>query len=777
MKKLTTIFVMLFLFVSVAFPQQQWTKNNSIAEGSYVSASFKNTDTGLFATKSGDVFGTVNGGDSFSVITPLPKNSINAVCINGANIWAVGGSKTLRSTNWGIDWINFAMFNPISMNNITDVKSVGDSTWFVGTDTAYSHVVRLTHVDNTYGWRSSQFPLGTPVQKASYLLGRIWAYGANDTIYSSTVNEPWTKNQIDNTVLCVVSMFADTNNTLFALTQNSDNSGLYKSFDTGKTWSKTSVVGKVYAGTLTRDQIFISVLDGMPKILSWANNSWQNSFQPDSLIVNFTSIQNNVWAVGASGVYQYKPRAINHPPILQNPGLNITMTANKTRRDTLVATDEDGDVVKYHQYLSNLGWVTTDSLTGVRVFSPTINDTGRHLVLFQAYDGYGGTDQVLDTIQVYLNRPPVITSSSSTDTLQLNDTYQDTLYYSDLDDDICTWTVPEKPSSLIASVNNQTLQLYWVANTVGTFNVRVILDDNHGGTDNWIKTLVVIQTNRAPVIDTSYLPRTARVGQDYSGYMPWSDPDNDRVFFTLTTAPSWLSITDSGKLFNNRSLYQSDVGNQLVTIHYTDNHGASGNFSYWLTVGIFYPPVLDDVTDSLAIPGQLYQTQPRLISMGNGKIQWYFIYNDDHPNFLSIDINTGLISGTPNTQNVGRYLVILQVVDSLNLTDQVQYWLRVPSPNGIGDGNGTPTEFALHQNYPNPFNPTTAISFSLPISSIVKLAVYNNLGQEVATLVDEVKEMGNYTVSWNPEGLPSGSYTYRLITEGFIETKKMLLIR
>lgn len=93
-----------------------------------------------------------------------------------------------------------------------------------------------------------------------------------------------------------------------------------------------------------------------------------------------------------------------------------------------------------------------------------------------------------------------------------------------------------------------------------------------------------------------------------------------------------------------------------------------------------------------------------------------------------------------------------------------------------------PTEYSLGQNQPNPFNPSTDISFSLPIAGQVKLVVYNILGAEVATLVDEVRSAGVHRVSWNGtnssgQQVASGIYLYRLTAGDFAATKKMLLLK
>ncbi|KAB2853014.1 MAG: T9SS type A sorting domain-containing protein [Ignavibacterium sp.] len=93
-----------------------------------------------------------------------------------------------------------------------------------------------------------------------------------------------------------------------------------------------------------------------------------------------------------------------------------------------------------------------------------------------------------------------------------------------------------------------------------------------------------------------------------------------------------------------------------------------------------------------------------------------------------------------------------------------------------------PEEFILYHNYPNPFNPSTVIRYQLPVSGDVTLKVYDVLGNEVATLVNQYLPAGNYekefsSLSGSAWNLSSGIYFYRLQAGSFIETKKMLVIR
>jgi CubicO group peptidase (beta-lactamase class C family) len=91
--------------------------------------------------------------------------------------------------------------------------------------------------------------------------------------------------------------------------------------------------------------------------------------------------------------------------------------------------------------------------------------------------------------------------------------------------------------------------------------------------------------------------------------------------------------------------------------------------------------------------------------------------------------------------------------------------------------NNLPDNFILEQNYPNPFNPSTTIRYSIPTSEFVTLKVYDVLGNEVASLVDEYKPAGSYEVEFSADGLTSGIYFYKLTSGNFSQTKKMLLMK
>jgi plastocyanin len=100
------------------------------------------------------------------------------------------------------------------------------------------------------------------------------------------------------------------------------------------------------------------------------------------------------------------------------------------------------------------------------------------------------------------------------------------------------------------------------------------------------------------------------------------------------------------------------------------------------------------------------------------------------------------------------------------------------SPIGIKPiSNKIPSSYNLYQNFPNPFNPVTKVKFDIAVSGNVKLTVYNIIGQETSSLVNEHLNAGTYEIDWNAGNIPSGIYYYTLRAGSYVETKKMILIK
>ena len=147
------------------------------------------------------------------------------------------------------------------------------------------------------------------------------------------------------------------------------------------------------------------------------------------------------------------------------------------------------------------------------------------------------------------------------------------------------------------------------------------------------------------------------------------------------------------------------------------------------------------------------------------------------PSWLSFNAQTRTFQGTP-PQTVRLITIGITVNDLLLASASTTLRMAVVAPLTDVDNSPTsPTKYELCQNYPNPFNPTTNIRFEIVDLEFVSLKIFDVLGREVATLMNEDKPKGNYNVTWDASHMPSGIYFYRLTTENFSQVKRMLLIK
>lgn len=148
--------------------------------------------------------------------------------------------------------------------------------------------------------------------------------------------------------------------------------------------------------------------------------------------------------------------------------------------------------------------------------------------------------------------------------------------------------------------------------------------------------------------------------------------------------------------------------------------------------------------------------------------------------------NWGLPSNTGSNDNessvgTNHLITLLPTLLTASVRNNWSQMGNVPLYNivtGIKEiGSGIPNNYSLDQNYPNPFNPTTNIRFNMPQAGTVTLKIFNVLGQEVATLLNEFRNAGSYEYTFDASNLNTGVYFYSITTNNFTSTKKMLLVK
>lgn len=173
------------------------------------------------------------------------------------------------------------------------------------------------------------------------------------------------------------------------------------------------------------------------------------------------------------------------------------------------------------------------------------------------------------------------------------------------------------------------------------------------------------------------------------------------------------------------------------------------------------------------------------------EITWSAVNIYDVKIELSVDNGSSWLTIIETTANTGTYSWVVSAPDSsdqcliriTNVDDSQVYdvsdsFFTIDIPTTVEDSeNAIPSEFDLSQNYPNPFNPVTLIKYQVSEASLVSIKVYDLIGREVANLVNEVKQPGNYQISFNAENLASGIYFYKMIAGDFSSVKKMNLLK
>jgi hypothetical protein len=225
-------------------------------------------------------------------------------------------------------------------------------------------------------------------------------------------------------------------------------------------------------------------------------------------------------------------------------------------------------------------------------------------------------------------------------------------------------------------------------------------------------------------------------------YMAGTVTNRNFVTFTVRMGRTPLTSLPTGQFYSG----------PLDTVYHRDTVAFSSAAASWMNI------VLDT-------PFPYYPDSSLIIEVGQCS---YF------PTAGTMSLNQTTLSGSRRSWSVGGcpFVYASQGAQVANCGIYIPYPANVSLNN-----NGIPEAYELKQNYPNPFNPITSISFAIPKAGIVSLAVYDVLGREVSSVLNEFKSAGKHSVNFDASGFSSGVYFYTLRVNDFSDTKKMMLLK
>ncbi len=302
--------------------------------------------------------------------------------------------------------------------------------------------------------------------------------------------------------------------------------------------------------------------------------------------------------------------------------------------------------------------------------------------------------------------------------------------------------------------------------------------------------LKVFENNRPFVVeaiaDTSFYEDSGPfvVVQDLDSV--FNDPDNDNLSYSAVSGNEQISVftnSDSLIVHTNTDYY----GQSHIIVTAVDTGGLATNDTFLVNIKpvddqpfpfLLLLPSDGDTLESVVQPLVFVWYKSKEVD-GDTLLYTLRLFQAGFDTTITgISDTTYLIESPTFLEHKSKYSWSVLADDMHSFVSSDTFALYTPEPVNLDEmDNGIPKMYALGQNYPNPFNPFTSISFALPKAGNVSLKIYNLLGQNVATLLDMYKPAGYHKVIFDGSRLSSGVYYYRLQADGFVQVKKMLLVK
>jgi photosystem II stability/assembly factor-like uncharacterized protein len=732
---------------------------------------FTSALNGAIIAGANGILKSTDNGDTWN--NPLPSQTIRQIitCVNG-DILAATTAGIFKSTDNGDTW--FQSNNGLTNTNIYAIQKNSAGTVFCSAGIARSF--KSTDHGNNWTEKDTVMPGSVTYCLTSNSSNHLYA-GTSDGLYKSTNDgDTWTKDSLDNNLIRTLH-FTDSDK-LFVGT---DHYGMYRYPDNGTRYENINSGLKntfINAMTFNNNGDLFCATNGNKFYrtnnlgVSWIDLSDEVSVgMSPSKIISLITMPNGVMIAGTvmQGVYRSVNNGDDWDQILtgfSNPPTIYSLAIDKTGN---LLAGSSGKL--YKSVNQGLSWVSIDnSQIPHNIYDIAVNSSGHVFVATNPGGVFRSTNNGSSWTQVNNGLPYNVTyaigireddhifvtgeiggiyrSTNNGDTW--SSVYSAAMLATDM-------VINELGDVFVSSINSKGVLrsiddgMTWQEINSGLYNYDtrcLCLSPNSSllggseGTGVWLSLLptganhfggstnlgLPIQ-HGLPVLDIVVIHSNPQANQNIN-----SDFPIENVMVTL------------------QEINHPDISELLITLSHEG-----------ITDTLVYQPGINGAN----FLGTKFKDEA-LLELSQGTAPFTSSFKPMSP----LSIFSGL-------EATGDW--VITITDQVPANDGVfEAWsisiLSNPSTD-IEVENYIPNEFYLFQNYPNPFNPTTNIRFRISDFEFVTLKVYDILGNEFATLVDEYREAGSYEVEFDASGLASGLYLYRLQAEGYIETKKMILIK
>ncbi len=829
--------IFFFLLLSTSVIHSQWMNQNPVPDGNTLySTFFINDNNGWIVGSDGFIIKTTNSGIDWIPQTSGTDLNLKSVQFFNQDIgWICGeDGLILKTTDGGQNWIELTSGIPETLNDIffydlntgwvvgfagKILKTTdGGLTWTIQTSETFADLNSIDFSDENIGYavgRDNTLLCSTAILLKTTDGGLSWIdISANLSIVAGA-------NTIE---------FINSETGWIGSGENSFASYIFKTTDGGQSWIQQNLFTLRPDENINRDNPLIDGNVGIRSIyFKDANNGWAvNGNGTFCRAILTTTDGGENWDTKYFGLEEFDLLSV----FVNNAGQGWAVGYN----GTIFITDDNGqswaqqfsggvhyggeeNIHSIHFANDSLGWAagTRKNFSGIEEYPLILKTTNGGKIWKTNYYGYyyslrsvyfidenigwaGGTEKLLSTTNGGENWsyiPTDIRSISSiffidqnTGWLISDDSFENLLNPENINDIIAkstdgglTWI--QKSDLGGSSIYFLDLNTGWAVGENG--NIRKSTD----GGETWISKLsgTSVKLNCVKFYDSNLgicVGESGTILLTTDGGENWfpktSSSTDDLNSVTFTNPSSFWIAGSSGEIFSTTDLgsgwafFNDMTDKNFNTIFFTnENTGWSGGLG-----GALFKYKSD------VVPVDLISFTAKL-SADQVKLEWQTSTETNNYGFeieKRIDDgdwnNLGFVEGHNNSTSTNYYAFTDLNPIGGNI---LHYRLKQIDFNGEYEFSNevtveiTPNKFALYQNYPNPFNPSTNIRFQVPEQSRVIIKIYNILGAEVSTLLDEKKEQGVFEVKFNAENLPSGTYIYRIIAADFVESKKMILIK